>query len=183
MTNVTRKTFLSISAIAALALTACGNTAAQTPPADHSGHALTAHDVWTKAAESGMTSAFGTIKNTTDKDIVVASASSLAAKSTELHETIMDANGNMKMQPRVGGFTVPAHGELLLEPGAGHLMLMDLTGPILAGDSITITLKLGDGGTFDLTAQAKDFAGAKEDYKDISGHEGMDHGTESPAHK
>ncbi|BDZ62281.1 hypothetical protein GCM10025873_20720 [Demequina sediminis] len=44
-------------------------------------------------------------------------------------------------------------------------MLMELSGPIVAGDTVAFTLELADGSTVDLTATAKDFDGGEEDYE------------------
>jgi len=77
---------------------------------------------------------------------------------------VMGPDGTMKMQAKQGGFVIPAEGELKLEPGANHIMLMDLTKPVQAGDQVTFDLKTSDGGSVTFTAQAKDFTGANENY-------------------
>lgn len=160
---------LSVLAAASLALTGCGQSATSPAPspsgsASQSTAALTVSDPWVKAAESGMSAAFGTIRNTTDKDVTIVSASTPASPMVELHETVMGANGTMQMQPKKGGFVIPAKGELKLEPGANHIMLMGLSKPVKAGDEITFDLKLSDGITVSFTAQGKDFTGANENY-------------------
>ena len=48
------------------------------------------------------------------------------------------------MQPKPGGFIVPAGGELVLQPGADHVMLMALTAPLESGTSATVTLRTGE---------------------------------------
>lgn len=160
---------LSVLAAASLALTGCGQSGtspASSPSvaASQSTAALTVSDPWVKAAESGMSAAFGTIRNTTDQDVTIVSASTPASPMVELHETVMGANGTMQMQPKKGGFVIPAMGELKLEPGANHIMLMGLSKPVKAGDEITFDLKLSDGSTVSFTAQGKDFTGANENY-------------------
>lgn len=120
---------------------------------------LTITDTWAKAAPEGMTAAFGTIANSADHDITITGATSDAATTVELHEVVDDV-----MRPVEGGFIVPAGGSLTLEPGGYHLMFMGIPAPINAGDEVTVTLTLSDGSTLDLTAVAKDFAGANEDY-------------------
>lgn len=160
---------LSVLAAASLALTGCGQSGASSAPspsasASQSTSALTVGDPWVKAAESGMSAAFGTIRNTTDKEVTIVGASTAASRMVELHETAMGANGTMQMQPKKGGFVIPAKGELKLEPGANHIMLMGLTQPVKAGDEITFDLKLSDGSTLSFTAQGKDFTGANENY-------------------
>lgn len=139
-----------------------GGTAAQDAPAAEA--PLTIKEPWTKAAETGMTGAFGVLANNGAEDIQVIGASSPAAASVELHETAAGADGQFAMAETADGFTVPAGGEFLLEPGANHLMLMGLTGPVLPGDEVSFTLELADGTTVDFTATAKDFSGANESY-------------------
>ena len=172
---------LSVLAAAALALTGCGPSAstpapsaAAATPASASA-ALSVSRPWVKAAPSGMTGGFGVIKNTSDADVTVTGASTPAARMVELHETVAGSAGAMQMQEKDGGFVIPAGGELTLEPGADHLMLMGLAGPITAGTEVTFTLALAGGGTFEFPAVAKDFSGAKENYVEEGGA-GMSHG-------
>lgn len=174
---------LSVLAAASLALTGCapsGTTPA--PPATaaapvSAAPALAVSQPWVKAVPSGMTGGFGVIKNTSDADITVTGASTSAARMVELHETVAGPTGTMQMQAKQGGFVIPAGGELSLEPGGNHLMLMGLTGPIAAGTEVTFTLSLAGGGSFEFTAIAKDFSGANENY--VEGGAGMSHGQPS----
>jgi len=96
-----------------------------------------------KPAEKDMTGIFGIFTNNSDRDInVVGFTSDLDVPTYELHEVV---DGVMQMKP--GGFIIPAGGEHELKPGGDHMMLMDYTEPIEAGDTITITLEFGDGST------------------------------------
>ena len=174
---------LSVLAAAALALTGCApsasapapsaSAAAATPASASAGLAVS--QPWVKAAPSGMTGGFGVIKNTSDADITVTGASTPAARMVELHETVAGSTGAMQMKEKDGGFVIPAGGELTLEPGANHLMLMGLAEPITAGTELTFTLALADGGTLGFSAVAKDFSGANENYVE-EGDAGMSHG-------
>ncbi|GAA5047696.1 hypothetical protein HNP84_000320 [Thermocatellispora tengchongensis] len=124
---------------------------------------LTITDPWVKAAEKGMTAAFGTLVNDTDAPITVVSGTSPAAGRIELHE-VVDSDGSMVMRPKQGGFVVPPRGTHQLQPGGDHIMLMDLPKAVRPGDEVQVTLTLQGGGTFRFTAVGKDFAGAREDY-------------------
>lgn len=176
---------LSVFAVAALLLTGCGqdsNTtvASETVAASASTSALTVSDPWVKAADDGMSAAFGTISNNSDQDITIVSASTPASPMVELHETVMGSNGTMQMQEMQGGFVIRAKSKLVLEPGANHIMLMGLTKPVEAGDDIAFDLKLKDGSTVTFTAQGKDFVGANENYsggEESSDGSTMDHGS------
>ncbi|MFF1272971.1 copper chaperone PCu(A)C [Streptomyces marokkonensis] len=131
---------------------------------------VTMKDPWVKAAESGMTGAFGTLVNRTDADITVVSATSGASRTTELHE-VADVDGKMVMRPKEDGFVIPAKGSHRLEPGSDHLMLMRLADAVKPGDEVPVTLTFKDGRTLEFTAVAKQFAGGKENYE--PGESGM----------
>lgn len=137
-------------------------------------------DQWVKTAESGMSAAYGTMMNTTDKDIVIVSATSTASPMMELHETTM-VEGKMAMRPKDGGFTIPAKGMHEFKPGGDHMMLMDVKTAVKPGDEVTFTLTLKDGSTVKFTAPGKDFAGGNESYMPGMGASSMPMGSASPS--
>ncbi len=164
---------LAVALLAGFALVGCGDSdepaASTTTTTEKAKEELTIDDSWVKATTEPMSAAFGVLKNGGDTDIVITGASTSVAPKVELHETVAAADGSMKMQPKEGGFTVPAGGELTLQPGGNHIMLMDMTKPITAGEDVKITLELEGGGTMEFTATAKDFTGANETYDDGTG--------------
>lgn len=132
--------------------------------------ALTLTDPWVKAVPGGMTGAFGTLVNKSPHDVTVVSASADVAPMAELHETVQNPDGSMVMQPREGGFVVPAGGTHVLEPGGDHVMLMGLTGALEPGTTVEVTLTLDDGSTSTVTATVKAFDGADEKYQSGGEH-------------
>lgn len=116
---------------------------------------MTAADAWVRATPSvSMTSAgFMVLHNPAGRDATIVSARSAAARVVEIHET-HDDNGIMRMR-RLDRLTVPARGSVRLKPGSFHLMLVDLTAPLTAGASVTFTLTLSDGSTFDVVATVR----------------------------
>lgn len=158
---------LAALAVGSAALTGCGDdapgTAAPSSAPASAAAPLTFKDAWVKAADKGMSAAFGTLVNSTGADLTVVSATTPASSRVELHE-VVGTGGGMKMQPREGGFVVPAHGGLELKPGGYHLMLMGLAEAIEPGDQIAFTLTLKDGSTVAFTALAKSFTGGNETY-------------------
>jgi copper(I)-binding protein len=72
-----------------------------------------------------------------DPDALVA-ASSTAAETVELHETIREGDV-MRMRP-VAKLEVPAGGALEMKPGGIHIMLINLKRDLRPGDLISITL-------------------------------------------
>ncbi len=162
-------------ALLAVGLSACGSAegpistpAASSAPATARA-ALVLDDGWVKAASGGMTAMFGTLRNPTDHPVTVTGGSSPAAGAVELHETTKTDSGAMQMQPKPGGFTVPAGGVLVLQPGADHVMLMGLTAPLESGTSATVTLRTGDGDVV-LTVPVRSFPGADESYVPTPSH-------------
>lgn len=60
------------------------------------------------------------------------------ATEVQIHETTIGEDGTMRMRP-VDGLDLPADGELVLEPGGYHLMLVDVE-RVEAGEEIDVSL-------------------------------------------
>ena len=115
---------------------------------------------WTRAAGQGMQGGgFLVIRNTGATPDKLISATSPAAGRMELHTHIRDGDV-MRMRP-VADIPVPANGEVTLQPGGLHLMLIGLTQPMNAGQTIPVTLRFERAGevTIQLSVQA---AGARQ---------------------
>ncbi len=168
-----RKAIVRVAVVAAIGLvglsgctTSAATDANATTPAPNPTQAasIALSDPWVKTAESGMTAAFGTLVNNTDKELTVVSATTTIANMIELHEVVMQ-NGAKVMRPKQGGFVVPAHGKHELAPGGDHIMIMGLKSPLKAGTEVSFTLTFADGQTLAVTAIAKEFNGGKESYQ------------------
>lgn len=147
---------------AVLALTGCAAATADEETVTMA-DGVELHDAWVKSAESGMSAAFGTVHNHGDVDAEIVAVSSAASTAMQLHETVTDSAGTSMMQ-EVTRFALPAGGELVLEPGGDHFMLMDLVEPLLAGDTATFVITFADGSELEFTAEVRDFTGAEEEY-------------------
>jgi copper(I)-binding protein len=160
-----RSAALAVAAFALAGLSACSATEPRTGAADASAPTcpLSVSDGWVKAADDGMTAAFGTLTNAGAAEVRLRAAATSAAARVELHEVVSEG-GAMVMRQVAGGLAVPAGGTLALEPGGNHLMLMGLTEPVRPGDEVTLTLTCEGGGTATMTAQAKAYTGADEHY-------------------
>ncbi|NYH41776.1 hypothetical protein HNR22_001503 [Micromonospora jinlongensis] len=159
------------AAILAVGAAGCGasdsSSAAQPSPsvsasANPDAGVIGIRDPWVKAADKGMTAAFGTLVNEGDSDVTLTSATT-SVSPMELHEMAMK-DGTMVMRQKQGGIVIKARGTHALEPGGDHLMLMNLTKPVQAGDEVTFTLTFADGRTQQFRAVAKPFTGAQESY-------------------
>ena len=125
---------------------------------------LTVTDPWVKAVDTGMTGAFLIVKNTGSAEVHIVSASSPASPMMELHETVMDSSGSMKMQEKKGGFILKAGETHEFKPGSDHIMFMGVSSPLKSGTTATFTLKFADGSTLPVKAEVRTFTGAKETY-------------------
>lgn len=71
----------------------------------------------------------------------ITAVSSPDFRSVEMHRTVMqDGLARMVPQPDI---VIPARGEVVLEPGGYHLMLIGPLKPLRAGNRVTIRLQLG----------------------------------------
>jgi hypothetical protein len=91
------------------------------------------------------------IENHAGRDDRLVAARSDAAAMVMPMTTEAKADGTMVMVDRPEGFTIPAGGSFLLEPGHAHLMLMGLKAPLKDGDTIALTLTFANSGDITLT--------------------------------
>jgi periplasmic copper chaperone A len=161
-----------VAALAVTVASGCGTDdapASEATPTPSGTATFVVRDPWVKAADSGMTAAFAILHNQGASDVTVVSATSDVSDVVEIHEMTMQ-NGEMVMQQKPDGITVPAGAEHVLEPGGDHLMLMNLSRPVQPGDEVTFTLTLNDGATVQFVAVAKPFTGAQESYHPDPSH-------------
>lgn len=121
-------------------------------------------DAWVRASEysaeaGGMTGIFAKITNNGDKTITLVGGSTDAAMMVQTHEVV-----DGMMQEKKGGIEIHVGQTVTLQPGGLHIMLMNLTKPIVVGDKIDFTFKFdkADSQTFTLTA--KESEGGDETY-------------------
>ena len=123
-------------------------------------------NAWVKSAPSDMSAFFADVTNTGQESVAIVGGSTDAASMVEVHEVLDGV-----MQPKAGGVVIEPGESTMLMPGGDHIMLMGLTEPLLAGDTVTLTLDLSDGSTVTVEALVKDYSGANEEY---DAHGGMD---------
>lgn len=91
--------------------------------------------------------AFMLVLNMGDRDDRLIAVSSEAAQRVELHTSLSDANGVMRMVEVEDGIVIPAGGSAELRRGGDHVMFMGLTRPFTEGETIPVVLtfeKAGD---------------------------------------
>jgi periplasmic copper chaperone A len=106
---------------------------------------LTVDNAWARATPGKSTTgaAYVTIRSPTADRLVAASTP--VAKQAELH-TMSMSGMVMKMRP-IAGVDIPAGQPVSLAPGGMHIMLMNLTKPLKAGQSFPLTLTFEKAGT------------------------------------
>jgi cytochrome c oxidase assembly factor CtaG/copper(I)-binding protein len=75
-------------------------------------------------------------------EVVIAGVEAEGAARAEIHETRMD--GDLMRMERVDLVPVPPGGEVALEPGGLHVMLLDIDGRLEPGDLVPVRLLLSE---------------------------------------
>ena len=182
-----KKNLVTCLAAVGLILAGCADTATDnaadnatdTSAADATGEAqivdaviLEQGSIRAKPAEdaadgSGMTSIFGTLRNTTDEELsVIGFTTSLGQASYQIHEVVDGV-----MREKDGGFVIPGGGTHELAPGGDHFMVMDYAPAIEAGDTVDVTLLIDGGATVTIPDVAvRTMLPGHESYGDLGGH-------------
>jgi copper(I)-binding protein len=126
-----QRILLAAAALAGLA--ACQPAAPAGPPT------VTVTDAVCRPTPNGrnVTGCYLTLTASGDDRLI--SVATPAAASAEIHEMSTEG-GIMKMGEMTGGLPLPAGEAVSLAPGGNHVMLMGLTTPLSAGDTVSLTL-------------------------------------------
>ncbi|WP_049623521.1 copper chaperone PCu(A)C [Frateuria defendens] len=131
----------ALPALLAGLLGAGGAHAAQ---ADH----VHAGGAWIRLLPAGLPAGgYVVLRNDADRPVVLREASSPAYGHVMLHRSTSETG--MARMNAVASLDIPAHGTVALAPGGYHLMLMEATQPVQAGQTVTIRLHFADGSTLD----------------------------------
>lgn len=96
-----------------------------------------------------MTGCYLTLTTATADRLV--SASSADASMVQIHESRIES-GMMMMSELREGLALPAGETVALEPGGNHLMLMGVKEPLVAGDTVALTLTFETSPPLEVTA-------------------------------
>lgn len=102
-------------------------------------------EAWARATMPGQKVSGAYMRIQSDADARLVSASSPAVPRVEMHEMRMD--GDVMRMREVKAIELPKGKTVSLEPGGYHIMLMNLTKPIAAGEIIPLILTVESGGT------------------------------------
>jgi len=106
---------------------------------------VSVRDAWARATPPGtsVAAAYLTIVGGAQADRLVRAATARAGM-TQIH-VVTEADGMARMRP-VDGVDVPAHKTVVLAPQGLHLMLMNLSQPLVAGERFALTLTFAQAG-------------------------------------
>ena len=131
-----KTTSLSLFLVALTALTLCNIAqAADTLEITHP---------WIREAppSSKVLAAYMSINNPGDTAITINGISSPDFESAEVHRTVI--NEGVARMLHIEQLEVPANGNVRLEPGGLHLMLFNPEHMLTAGDTVSLTIHLGN---------------------------------------
>ncbi|MFN4041106.1 MAG: copper chaperone PCu(A)C [Brevundimonas sp.] len=142
-------------ALAGLALSACGRDAA-TPTTEQdvekTGAAVAVTEAWCRPTPNGVAVGACYVSLTAQRKDRLVDVRSPVSDDIQIHE--MRTEGDMmRMGVLPDGLELPAGRTVTLRPGAEHLMLMDLSQPLAAGETAELTLVFQNAP--DVTVQAQ----------------------------
>jgi len=108
--------------------------------------------VWSPAtpAAADVGAVYLTVRSGSDDRLVGVSVAPDVAGRAMIHRTI-DEDGMVSMEP-VAALELPAGEDVTLEPGATHIMLDGLSVPLIAGETVAVTLRFAEAGPRTVTA-------------------------------
>ena len=147
--------------MAALGLAACGSdddssTGDDTEQAA-SADGISMDDPWSRQPADGQTTSavYGSLTNDTGETVTAVSATASVSDSVELHEVIMNDEGQMSMQEKEGGYEIAAGETFVFEPGGPHIMLLDIDAATYP-ETVDVTLSFDNGASIDFVAEVRE---------------------------
>lgn len=96
---------------------------------------------------------FVEFENKSDTERVIVGASTSAAGKVELHDVIKE--GDVMKMRQIEKITLPAQSTTVLKPGSLHIMLFQLTEPLVEGNEIDVEVAFANGDTQSFKAPIK----------------------------
>lgn len=111
---------------------------------------LVVTDAYTREMPPGvMTSAvYLVITNSSDKGVVLVGVASTRASKVMVHQNTLQ-DDMMRMRP-VTQLEIAAHSQFDFAPGGHHLMIMGLSQPLQAGETLDLVFRFDDGQVIDV---------------------------------
>ncbi len=129
---------------------------------------VTVSDPWVRATVASQKASGAFMTLTAPRDTRLVAASSPVAGVVEIHEMAM--RDNVMRMRAIDALPLPAGKAVKLEPGGYHVMLMQLKGPLNAGDTVALEL------VFEGTDKARETVQVQAPVRALtSGHGSMKH--------
>jgi periplasmic copper chaperone A len=115
---------------------------------------LTLSEAFAKATlpNAPVAGGFLTIVNGGTGDDRLIAAESAISPVMQIHEMVMEGDV-MQMRELADGLLLPAGQTVKLEPGGYHIMFMDLTGPLIEGEKLPVTLSFEKAGKVEIVLE------------------------------
>lgn len=111
---------------------------------EHTGDPIVVRDAWIREPPpSSPAAAYLVIENRGGEPVELVAVATEVAEQAEIHR--MEHKDDRMTMRQVAELQIPAGGEVALEPGGAHLMLMELRRPLRDGDEVEVVLGFGDG--------------------------------------
>jgi len=136
------------------ALVVCGGLAACTPgekSVPDNARAVQVSEALCRPTPVGRQATGCYLTLTAAADDRLTSASSPVAGRAEIHESRVESN-MMMMRELKEGLPLPAGEAVELKPGGNHIMLLAVTEPLKAGDTVPLTLTFASAPPVEITA-------------------------------
>jgi hypothetical protein len=121
-------------------------------------------EAWVRATVPGQQAAGAFMKITSTEPAKLVSVASSISKFSEIHVMKMDG-GVMKMRAHTSGLEIPANTTVELGSGGYHVMLMDLSRVVSAGDTVALTIRFSDASGKETAVSVDAKASFKNPYK------------------
>lgn len=133
-----------VAAIALVAFLVCPASRPVTPPSTPAPSAI-GEDVFGGVAQPDTVPVSLLIQNHGTTDDRLLGASTPVAARVEVHHTQLQ-HGRRAMLPLADGLIISAGSSIVLEPGAAHVMLIDLKEGLVQGQTFPLTLRFARAG-------------------------------------
>lgn len=143
------KTMIQVALVLMLLLTGCAQQA--------TGPQIKIENSWARPSSGAdMNGAiYLHITNDGNEADTLLSADSPSAQAAEVHESMVDDKGVMRMEPRES-IEIPAGGEVAFQPGGLHIMLVELKQPLSVDDEVQLTLRFEKAGEIQLRVKVRE---------------------------
>ncbi|MFN0195076.1 MAG: copper chaperone PCu(A)C [Aestuariivirga sp.] len=166
-----RSPFTALSATVAFSASPGLVQAEQTPSGPWKLGNIVVEQAWARlGSDASKTCAvYLTVHNKSAADDYLLGVSSDASTTTAIHETQVK-DGVARMEPIPGGLNMTSHAEVVMRPGSIHIMLTGISGAVVPGGMLPVSMFFRDAGTLDFEVPVLPL-GAKDPTVKHKGHD------------